>query len=106
MIASSALRTAGISIVSSITSCSRSTISAGVPLGATMPVHSSISMSAMPCSAKVGTSGKAGGRLAVVMPIARSLPAFSGPATGAEIGDGHQHLPGQHRLHGISPLPL
>src|SRR5262249_38733809 len=44
-IASSAARTGGISSVSSTTSCRRSTISMGVPLGATMPVHSSNSMS-------------------------------------------------------------
>src|SRR5437868_1486226 len=83
-IASSAVSTAGMPSVSATASCRRSTISLGVPAGATRPVNSTISISPNPCSTIVGTSGKLSGRFAVVMPIAFSLPALIGPLTGPE----------------------
>ena len=55
-------------------SCSRLTISRGVPAGARMPYHCEVSNSLKPISATVGTSGSAGRRCGVPTAMARSLP--------------------------------
>ena len=79
---SRAMRTSASARVSTTALFSRATMSDGVPAGATRPVHSEIAMPDTPASASVGTSGKAGSRLSVVMASARSLPALSGPEIG------------------------
>jgi hypothetical protein len=64
--------TSGRATLLAISRESSSTISFGVPAGATMPVSVSASCPLMPCSAKVGTSGICSARSVAAMPIART----------------------------------
>src|SRR5262245_15944690 len=73
------------SMVSGAASASRSAvlslamIGAGVPAGATIPYCSTTSKPGRAASATVGTSGKAGERLALVTASARTLPSRTSP---------------------------
>ena len=56
--------------------CSAVTMAAGVPAGAAMPVHEVWFSAGKPSSAKVGTSGSWGRRVAEATARGRSLPAW------------------------------
>src|SRR5262245_51291517 len=71
-----------------ISVCSRSTIDFGVPAGNSTPWMVSASWFLIPSSSSVGTSGKAGERVAAVTASARNLRSyFSGPARARENAD-------------------
>ena len=55
---------------------SRSMIGAGVPPGATSPIHTSSGKPLNPASANVGTSGSSGRRLVPATTNARAAPAW------------------------------
>ena len=85
---------------------SKATISGGVPVGATMPVHSEISMSGMPASAMVGTSGKAGLRLAAVMAERAQLAGLQRAGHRARSAMVISTWPGGDRLHRIAAAAI
>jgi hypothetical protein len=74
-VAASRSFTSGSTINRWVASCSRVTISRGVPAGTDSPYHEPTSNCGKPASRTVGRFGNAAERCAVVMAIARRRPA-------------------------------
>src|SRR5256712_4839592 len=81
-------RISGAAMVFTVAACRRSTIASGVAFGTIRPYQVPEKYSGMPASATVGTSGKAGDRVAPPTASARSLPARTcgrGPCIGVNV---------------------